>query len=68
MAYLDSIGELLAYAIILPLIGLVVVVGGHTVGVLLENSRVGPLHKYGLLTGLGFITYVIYGALLGSSS
>jgi len=64
MDYLAFIGELLSFAVALPLIGLVVVVGGHTVGTLLENGRVGPLHQYGLLTGLGFAAYVVYRALL----
>ncbi len=50
-----------------PLVGFAVVFGGHVVGNMMDDQTgaIGPLHKYGLLVGLGFVTMMVHTMVSG---
>ena len=60
--------ELLLFLLVqCPTVGFLVVLGGYVVGNMIDSTAhpIGPLHKYGLLVGLGFVAMAIDGAVSG---
>ena len=64
---MEMLGLVLFVLIQCPIVGFLVVFGGHVVGNMIEGQTgpVGTLHKYGLLVGLGFVTITIHMTVSG---
>lgn len=67
-AWLETFGNLAGMAIAFPLAGMIMMVAGWTVGQICMDPSASPFHKYGLLSALGYFTWLIATGQLGGPS